>query len=159
MTNIESKPELLEGVQILLDRMKTNPEEFEDDYDYSRMESRNNPRFLHFAKCMEEVFRNPESTKWPEWAVLTVHERDVLMAAYINLRRQQFNKKVFDLLLREKPQSLTEAVSMAYRQPTKSYFTGTLADHALHVEKQKRHDDMLDAQRLTLLDRRKWFFK
>jgi len=160
--------ELCTGVQILVDRMESNPEDFEEGtYDYSRDRYNDTRRFRYVRKCLEEVFKNPESDKWIEWRYLTTEERDALMAAFIKMERKKFDKSIMDLLLAEEPKpdpeiNFGQLIRNTPIAPTGRTFTEHSIQHELlkaQIHKQQ-HDDMLDAQRLTMLGKmEEWISK
>lgn len=151
--------ELCVGVKILVERMESNPEDFEEGtFDYARDRYIETRRFRYVRKCLEEVFKNPDSDKWVEWRYLTAEERDALMAAFIKMERKKFDKSIMDLLLAEEPKPDPEiSYGQLIRNPA-PLTSKTLRQHAIQheitkaqIEAQIKRDDMLDAQRLTML--------
>ena len=91
------------GVKILLERMKTNPE----DFGYSKISPNTlrpvEPRFGKFADLMEGIVANRkgESPAWQEWHYLTKEEQSALIAGFKDMRRGQFDKLVMERVFDE----------------------------------------------------------
>ena len=78
---------VLEGVQLVLARMKTNPEEFTG--------------VGKWAWLTNAIWKNGE-----EIHPLTQEEHDLLKKGLVNVERELFNIKVFDTLMQEAPEQL-----------------------------------------------------
>lgn len=94
--------EFCAGVKILLERMKSNPEDFErHDYDMAR-DKFIDGRFYDFAKSLTKVIScdDDKDISWQQWRYLTEEERQALIAGFIEMKRAKFDKetmkRVFD---------------------------------------------------------------
>jgi hypothetical protein len=97
---------MLAGVEILLERMKTNPEEFVEG------------RLSKWSRVMDTA-----------WAVLTEDERTVLQSALIEAKRDHFTGEVMRVLSGD----VEEEPTVAERYYTKSLMQGsaTVSQNAL----------------------------
>jgi hypothetical protein len=144
-------PEFCVGVQILIARMESNPEDF-DEHDYDPLKDRyiQMRRFRYVRKCLEEVFKNPNSDKWTEWRFLTAEERDALMAAFIKMERRKFDKSIIGLTLQEEVSDVSrEDVEdgRIYRKSVdKAHQDLIIAKLQAEIER-----DQHEAKRLTML--------
>jgi len=77
-------------VQILIDRMESNPEDFVRSGDYTYNEEL--PRFVHIGDALEEVLRGHEANT--SFLHLTSEEKAALLVAYRNMMRQAFTAGV-----------------------------------------------------------------
>lgn len=82
--------EICEGVQMLLARMKNNPE----DFDYEG-------RLYGYRNTMEEVLRNPPANQ-PMW-FLNETEIKALIDGYTAMHKQKFTAQVVHDILRPAP--------------------------------------------------------
>lgn len=98
------KPEeFCSGVKILLERMKTNPEDFEMlDYNPANM-TEVRGRFYEFAKYMENIVTgmNKQATleAWKEWHMLTRAEHNALIEGFKVMRRNKFDCDIVTRLM------------------------------------------------------------
>ena len=106
---MKETPEFCAGVKILIERMETNPEDFEaDEYDYASMRKTKQKKFSHIAKMLDALLFGPKEVKadvmqhWKEWGYLSKEEQDALMVAYKKLRRGQFDKQIMERVFDEK---------------------------------------------------------
>jgi hypothetical protein len=83
--------EICEGVQMLLDRMQNNPE----DFDYEG-------RLYGYRNTMEEVLRNPPANQ-PMW-YLNQTEIKALIDGYTAMHKQKFTAQVVHDILRPAPE-------------------------------------------------------
>ena len=151
--------EMSTGVTTLIARMKSNPEEFFGD-----------------AKRWQFMFREHFRD------VMTEAEKGAIHGAMKEVRRLEFDALVVKEILRDEREQAEQekAYAQAFKQvstqgsagvnlhvPKATYFEGTLAEHAAHhgllkakIEAQIRRDDILDAQRLTMLGKQEeWISK
>jgi hypothetical protein len=118
--------EFCAGVKILLERMKSNPEDFElIDYDMSTIQGVQG-RFYNFANAMEQVILGDDKgNPWKDWQYFTEEERKALIAGFKEMKRTKFDKavmeRVFDEQYIERQQ---EAIRLSkqpqYYQPSKN---------------------------------------
>lgn len=95
--------EFCAGVKILLERMKSNPEDFEKhDYDMAT----NNfieGRFYDFAKLIGQVVYAGETERpWADWHCFTEEERQALIAGFKEMKRTQFDKNIMERVFDER---------------------------------------------------------
>jgi|688.fasta_scaffold224563_5 hypothetical protein len=94
--------EFCAGVKILLERMKSNPEDFQQhDYDMAT----NNfieGRFYDFAKLIGQVVYAGETERpWADWHCFTEEERQALIAGFKEMKRTQFDKNIMERVFDE----------------------------------------------------------
>ena len=94
--------EFCAGVKILLERMKSNPEDFQQhDYDMAT----NNfieGRFYDFAKLIGQVVYAGETERpWADWHCFTEEERQALIAGFKEMKRTQFDKSIMERVFDE----------------------------------------------------------
>lgn len=98
------KPEeFCSGVKILLERMQTNPEDFElHEYNPANM-TEVRGRFYEFAKYMENIVTgmNKQATleAWKEWHMLTRAEHNALIEGFKAMRRNKFDCDIVTRLM------------------------------------------------------------
>lgn len=97
------QPEFCAGVRILIERMKTNPEDFDEgEYDPASM-YRKNQKFSMVGKWLDELVTNSKAgTSWKEWHFLSKEERTALLEAYKEMRRGQFDKQIMERVFDDK---------------------------------------------------------
>lgn len=90
------------GVKILLERMKSNPEDFElIDYDMSLIQGIQG-RFYQFAVAMEQVILGDDKgNPWKDWQYLTKEERQALIAGFKEMKRAKFDKGIMERVFDE----------------------------------------------------------
>lgn len=102
---MSGQQEFCAGVKILLERMKTNPE----DFGYNKLSPQTlrpiEPRFGRFADLMEGVITGKDRDKlllgWAEWHYLTKEEQSALIAGFKEMRRMEFDKRVMERVFDE----------------------------------------------------------
>lgn len=98
-----SKEEFCSGVKILLERMQSNPEDFEmlEFNPHQMTEVRG--RFYEFAKSMENIVTgmNKQATleAWKEWHMLTRAEHNALIEGFKAMRRNKFDADILGRLM------------------------------------------------------------
>lgn len=96
--------EFCAGVKILLERMKSNPEDFElIEHDMPTLESIKG-RFYQFAVDMEHVILGTvdKERPWKEWQYFTEEERQALIDGFKEMKRTKFDKKIMERVFDEK---------------------------------------------------------
>ena len=92
-TETSTPTELLEGVQILIERMESNPEDFlrppTPDFEYDSP----SPRFAHITAALDGIVRGIEDGRDP-FIHLTSDEKVSLLVAYRKMMRQAFTASV-----------------------------------------------------------------
>lgn len=89
-----------EGVQILIDRMKSNPEDFAER-DFGSDGRITQGKFRSVADLLRKRLSG-ESPAWDAMNVLTTEEIEALTAAYVEMERQRFTTSVMAKLLEDK---------------------------------------------------------
>lgn len=95
--------EFCAGVKILLERMKSNPEDFErHDYDIAR-DKFIDGRFYDFAKALTKVIScaDDKDILWQQWRYLTEEERQALIAGFKEMKRTKFDKETMERVFDE----------------------------------------------------------
>lgn len=89
-TNSSTPTELLEGVQILIDRMEAYPQ----DFIYTGEDARRGttPRFHHIASGLDSILHGVEARD--QFIHLTTEEKAALLVAYRKMMRQAFTAQV-----------------------------------------------------------------
>jgi len=95
--------EFCAGVKILLERMKSNPEDFErTDFDTHTFKSIEG-RFYSFAKSLTKVIScdDDKDISWQEWRYFTEEERQALVAGFKEMKRTKFDKEIMERVFDE----------------------------------------------------------
>jgi hypothetical protein len=90
--------EFCAGVKILLERMKSNPEDFEViDFNAATYKSIDG-RFYDFAKLLAKVIScdDDKAISWQEWRYFTEEERQALIAGFNEMQRAKFDKEIME---------------------------------------------------------------
>jgi hypothetical protein len=90
--------EFCAGVKILLERMKSNPEDFEVlDFNAATYKSIEG-RFLDFARALAKVIScdDDKDIPWQEWRYFTEEERQALVAGFTEMKRAKFDKEIME---------------------------------------------------------------
>ena len=104
------------GVEILIERMRSNPEDFAPD-----------GRFGDTARRIREGITGEDTNKMPWFTrhLLTANEWEALKIAYIEMSRDRFTQSVMKNLLKEKEEPQKIYPQTAYTSPSLSLSTGT----------------------------------
>ena len=88
---------MMQAVQVIIERLKTNPEDFFGDMEGRRI-GRHAPKFDAIREKLDDLLS--EKTEHPHrlW-YLEPEEKEALLAAYKEARRERFEAKVFHTLL------------------------------------------------------------
>jgi hypothetical protein len=89
-----------EGVKILIDRMESNPEDFEDRDFEPNTGKITRGKFRSIADLLRKRLSG-ESPAWDAMNVLTTEEIEALTAAYVEMERKKFTNGVMAKLLEE----------------------------------------------------------
>lgn len=113
--------EFCAGVKILLERMKSNPEDFEMlDYDVSTVQVVEG-RFYQFAQLMEQMISGRDVAKliksWYDWHYFTEEERQALIAGFKDMKRAKFDKGIMERVFDEQYVERQREQIKAARQP------------------------------------------
>lgn len=96
--------EFCAGVKILLERMKSSPEDFElVDYDMSMLQGIQG-RFYQFAISMEKMILGKEDKEhpWKDWQYFTEEERQALINGFKEMKRAKFDKGIMERVFDER---------------------------------------------------------
>lgn len=111
--------EFCAGVKILLERMKSNPEDFELlEYDASLMHSVKG-RFYEFAQAVEGVIlgKTDKDRPWKDWQYFTEEERQALIAGFKEMKRAKFDKGIMERVFDEQYVERQREALLLNRQP------------------------------------------
>lgn len=95
--------EFCAGVKILLERMKSNPEDFEMvEYDMATDQGIQG-RFYKFAVSMEQMILGGEDKErpWEDWQYFTKEERQALIDGFKEMKRAKFDKEIMERVFDE----------------------------------------------------------
>ena len=95
--------EFCAGVKILLERMKSNPEDFEMiDYDPSILQGVQG-RFYQFAQSMDDMVigKQDKNRPWRDWQYFTKEERQALLGGFKEMKRAKFDKEIIERVFDE----------------------------------------------------------
>jgi len=96
--------EFCAGVKILLERMQSNPEDFEMiAYDMG-MGRDVRGRFYDFAQSIEEIIlgKNNKDRPYRDWHYFTDEERQALLGGFKEMKRAKFDKSVMERVFDER---------------------------------------------------------
>ncbi len=96
-----TEKEFCQGVKILLERMKNNPEDFVTSY-----HSHDEPKFGMFADLMKDVIRGNKVKEWEDWYLFTKAEQTALIEGYKDMMRARFDQGILRKLLEEPQEPL-----------------------------------------------------
>jgi hypothetical protein len=95
--------EFCAGVKILLERMKSNPEDFElHQYDIPTMQGVKG-RFYDFAQSIEGIILGTveKGKPWRDWQYFTDEERQALIEGFKEMKRVKFDEKIMERVFDE----------------------------------------------------------
>lgn len=106
------------GVEILIERMRSNPEDFSPD-----------GKFADTSRRIREGITGEDANKMPWFTrhLLTANEWEALKIAYIEMSRDRFTQSVMKNLLKEKEEPQKMYPDIAYTSPNLGLSTGTSA--------------------------------
>ena len=112
--------EFCAGVKILLERMKSNPEDFEEiDRDLIRgIHVRG--RFYEFAGSMEQIILGDKGTPWRDWYYFTEEERQALIDGFKEMKRVKFDNGIMERVFDEQYVERQREEMRHYHQPQSS---------------------------------------
>ena len=95
--------EFCAGVKILLERMESNPEDFEMvEFDISTDQGVQG-RFYQFAQSMDDVIlgKQNKDRPWRDWQYFTEEERQALIDGFKRMKRANFDKHIMERVFDE----------------------------------------------------------
>jgi hypothetical protein len=90
---------MMQSVQVIIERLKTNPEDFFGDMeDHNRLRHLT-PKFSEVRDKLDNLLTEPQDGHTHRLWYLEPEEKEALLAAYKQARRERFEAKVFHTLL------------------------------------------------------------
>lgn len=95
--------EFCAGVKILLERMKSNPEDFEMVEFNAATDQGVQGRFYQFAQSMDDVIlgKQNKDRPWRDWHYFTEEERQALIDGFKGMKRAKFDKEIMERVFDE----------------------------------------------------------
>ena len=90
---------MMQSVQVIIERLKTNPEDFFGDVVEGRLIGRHAPKFNTIREKLDDLLTDPQDGKVYRLWYLNEDEKLALLEAYKEARRERFEAKVFHTLL------------------------------------------------------------
>ena len=103
---------MMQSVQVIIERLKTNPEDFFGDLEDTRLRHLT-PKFHEIRDKLDNLLTDPQDGSVYRLWYLNEDEKLALLEAYKQARRERFEAKVFHTLL-TKPEEAPSTVT--YRQ-------------------------------------------
>jgi len=117
-----TEKEFCQGVKILLERMKNNPEDFVGGDDPYKI-----PKFELFHDLMKDIVSGSKVKQWQDWYLFTKAEQTALIEGYKDMMRARFDQGVMRKLLEEPQEPLIK----------KEYYGKPLTTSAIQTEALK----------------------
>jgi len=89
---------MMQSVQVIIERLKTNPEDFFGGME-GRLIGRHAPKFNVIRDKLDNLLTEPQDGHTHRLWYLEPEEKEALLAAYKQARRERFEAKVFHTLL------------------------------------------------------------
>jgi hypothetical protein len=89
---------MMQSVQVIIERLKTNPEDFFGDME-GRIIGRHAPKFNDIREKLDNLLTEPQDGHTHRLWYLNEDEKAALLEAYKQARRERFEAKVFHTLL------------------------------------------------------------
>ena len=103
---------MMQAVQVIIERLKTNPEEFFGDLDGERLIGRYSPRFDDIREKLDDLLiEKPDAGHVHRLWYLEPEEKAALLAAYKEARRARFEARTFHQLLTRQEKKERSAVT------------------------------------------------
>lgn len=90
---------MMESVKIIIERLKTHPEDFFGDLEGGRLVGRYSPRFQEITEKLDDLLTEKENGHIHRLWYLELEEKEALLAAYKEARRARFEAKTFHQLM------------------------------------------------------------
>ena len=101
-----------DGVKILLARMETNPEDFENERrDWVKDPlgtTTQQPKFFLVYDMLMHVVRGEDVKRWDDWQVLRKEEKSALLEGFKDMMRKRFSENIMKALM-EEPETVNKA--------------------------------------------------
>ena len=101
----------MQAVQLIIERLKTNPEDFFGDLDGGRLGGRYSPRFQEITEKLDDLLIEKDSGNIHRLWYLNEDEKTALLDAYKEARRARFEAQVFHQLLTRQEKEETSTVT------------------------------------------------
>ena len=103
---------MMQSVQVIIERLKSHPEDFFGDVVEGRLIGRHAPKFNTIREKLDDLLTDPQDGKVYRLWYLNEDEKLALLEAYKQARRERFEAKVFHTLLTkpEEPDVRTERI-------------------------------------------------
>ena len=124
--------EFCQGVKILLERMKDNPEDFVGGDDPYKA-----PKFEMFNDLMRDIVRGDKVKHWEDWYLFTKEEQSALIQGYKDMKRARFDQGVMRKLLEEPQEPVIKKEYFG-----KSITASEITTHALRVLSNELSDSI-----------------
>jgi hypothetical protein len=121
---------MMQAVQVLIERMKSHPEDFFDGIDPNQ--SLRNPKFIDITQKLDDLVAADDKVKPKNYHrlwFLNEDETTALLDAYKEARRVRFEAQIFHTLMRPEPNKVEGPYTTAFANSmvnTKNAITGTL---------------------------------
>jgi len=102
---------MMQSVQLIIERLKTNPEDFFGDLDGGRLGGRYSPRFQEITEKLDDLLIEKDSGNIHRLWYLNEDEKTALLAAYKEARRARFEAKTFHQLMTRQEKEETGTVT------------------------------------------------
>jgi len=90
---------MMQSVQVIIERLKSNPEDFFGDVVEGRLIGRHAPKFSTIREKLDDLLTDPQDGHVHRLWYLNEDEKTALLDAYKEARRSRFEAKVFHTLL------------------------------------------------------------
>ena len=101
---------MMQSVQVIIERLKTNPEDFFGDME-GRLTTRHAPKFNTIREKLDNLLTEPQDGHTHRLWYLNEDEKAALIEAYKEARRTRFEAKVFHTLLTAQEPEETNTVT------------------------------------------------
>lgn len=115
---------MMQAVQVIIERLKTNPEDFFGEISDRQGLGMPRPKFYDITDKIDNLLTHPQEGHAHRLWYLTDTERLALIEAYKEARRARFEAKVFHRLLT--PQEKEDTGTITYRPAMTLDSTGSL---------------------------------
>jgi hypothetical protein len=102
---------MMQAVQVIIERLKTNPEDFFGDLEGGRLIGRYSPRFQEITEKLDDLLTEKENGHIHRLWYLEPEEKEALLSAYKEARRARFEAKTFHQLLTRQEKEETSTVT------------------------------------------------
>ena len=90
---------MMQSVQVIIERLKSNPEDFFGEVKVNRALGGKYPKFADITEKLDDLLTHPQDGHIHRLWYLEPEEKEALIAAYKEARRSRFEANVFHTLL------------------------------------------------------------